>query len=366
MATARATEPSRLLSLNPGDFEGLLAHCPLAAHTILRTMAQRMQLTESVMRGQEKLAALGKLAAGLAHELNNPAAAAHRAAGQLREALGDLLPGGEPAPATAAPLDPLARSDQEEAIADWLAERGVDDSWDLAPSLVEAGLDVPNLAGLAAGTPRETLSPTLRHLAAARTVRSLLDLLEGSTGRISTLVEAIKSYSYMDQAPLQEIDVHDGLESTLIILRHLLNAIEVVRHYDPDLPRISAYGSELNQVWTNLLDNAIDALGGTGRITIRTAREGERVLVEIADNGPGIPPEIQPRIFEPFFTTKGVGEGTGLGLDICYRIVVGQHGGEIAVSSQPGETRFTVRLPIQHADTMTPSDRRGGPAPSSA
>jgi signal transduction histidine kinase len=204
-----------------------------------------------------------------------------------------------------------------------------------------------DLDSCAAAVPPGSLGATLRRTAATAAVGSLLDLLEGSTARITALVAAIKGYSYMDQAPLQEIDVHAGLESTLIILQHRLDAIVVRRGYAPDLPRICAYGSELNQVWTNLLDNAIDALAGHGQIVIRTAQEGHRVLVEITDDGPGIPQEIQVRIFEPFFTTKGVGEGTGLGLDISHRIVVARHHGEIAVASRPGETRFTVRLPIE-------------------
>jgi signal transduction histidine kinase len=331
-------------------------------------MAQRMGLLESITQQREKLVSLGTLAAGLAHEMNNPAAAAHSAAGRLQETLEHLqeraftLSGALEAAslervvqmgqearrraAIAPPLDTLARSDLEDELATALEEYAVEDAWEIAPALVQAGLDTPWLDSLA-----ECAGPRLHNVLAWLTTlleaHDLLETVSQSTGRITKLVGAIKGYSYMDQAPIQEIDIHEGIENTLTMLGHKLNQIQVQRDYAAGLPRINAYGSELNQVWTNLLDNAIDALAGNGRIHISTAQEEACVLVEIADNGPGIAPEVLPRIFEPFFTTKGVGKGTGLGLDISHRIVVNRHHGAINVLSSPGDTRFQVRLPIR-------------------
>jgi len=242
----------------------------------------------------------------------------------------------------------LAQSDREEALIGWLEQQGIDQGWQLAPTLIAAGVDEDRLHALAAQINTKDLAKALTWLEATLTVSGLVQEVEQSTARISELVKAIKAYSYMDQAPLQEMDLHQGLENTLTILQHKLkHGITIKREYDRTLPLICAYGSELNQVWTNLIDNAIAAMNAQGELTIRTARDRTDVLVEIADTGSGIPADIQSRIFEPFFTTKGVGEGSGLGLDVTRRIVVQRHKGDIRVSSQPGDTRFQVRLPIQ-------------------
>jgi signal transduction histidine kinase len=330
--------------------------------------------------------ALGKLSAGLAHELNNPAAAARRAAAELRRVLSDgrdaallLTTAGRPPDEAAAladglndltrnlaarsaaaeRLDPLEHSDREDIVAAWLDDHGLLESYDTAGTLVDAGLDAAWLEALAQRVPPEALHAVLRTITVTATAGSLVDQVEHSTTRISELVAAVKSYSYMDQATLQDVDVHEGLESTLTMLGHKLRAgITTLREYDPSLPHIWASGSDLNQVWTNLIDNAVDAMDGKGELRILTRREGDDVVIEIGDNGHSIPPEIQSRVFEPFFTTKDVGQGSGLGLDIAYRIVVTQHHGDIALRSTPGDTMFTVRLPITGVDDTT----RGTPA----
>jgi signal transduction histidine kinase len=246
-------------------------------------------------------------------------------------------------------LDALTESDKEEQITSWLGTHSVSDSWNLAQTLVSAGLDTVHLDTIRNSLPSDSLPDVLSWLDARLSSEVLLKEIEQSTVRISELVKAIKAYSYMDQAPIQEIDVHEGLESTLTILGHKLKAgsITLTRKYDRTLPRISAYGSELNQVWTNIIDNAIDAIGERhGKISLRTIRESNNIVVEISDDGPGIPQDIQSRIFEQFFTTKGVGKGTGLGLSISYSIVVGMHKGDISFNSKPGDTRFEIRLPI--------------------
>jgi signal transduction histidine kinase len=369
IASARAITQSRVLQIEVETFKHILAECSPLADIILTAMAGRTTDVEAQLRQQEKMAALGKMSAGLAHELNNPGAAAKRAASKLRESFQTLQTLGLQLNslskekvefltniqrqaiehATNPPkLDPLTESDKEEEIIDWLEDHNITNSWKLAPTLVCAGLDAHKLDTLAHNTPDACLSNVLCWLEASLASFGLIKEIEQSTARISELVKAIKGYSYMDQAPLQEIDIHEGIDNTLLILHHRLKkGVIVKREYDHTLPRICAYASELNQVWTNLIDNAIDAMDGKGDLTIRTYKKNTCLIVEIIDTGVGIPPEIQSRIFEPFFTTKEVGKGTGLGLEIVYRIITNRHHGDISFESQPGHTCFQVRLPIK-------------------
>ncbi|MDP8950237.1 MAG: ATP-binding protein [Actinomycetota bacterium] len=372
--TGRAVTPVRLFKLDIPSFWEMLRICPEVLRSILATSVERAELHESVSQQHAKLVSLGTMAAGLAHELNNPAAAVARSAKEAREAfresssravkLGELemspaerafvagLPDEVTERAQGPPaLDSLERSEREDEVAIWLEDHGVEEAWDLSPTLVGAGLDVDWLEDLADRLSDEDCAgDVLAWLAYEITGDELLREIRQASARISELVKAVKSYSHMDKASQKEADVHEGLENTLVMLGHKLKKgnVEVVREYAEDLPRVCAPGSELNQVWTNLVDNAIDAVDGDGHIKIRTTRENDRVLVEITDDGPGIPREIQNRIFEPFFTTKAVDKGTGLGLDISYRVVE-DLGGDIRVFSQPGDTRFQVRLPIRPA-----------------
>jgi signal transduction histidine kinase len=386
LATWRALADSRVFALPNDTFRRLLAADPSFSNAILEMLAQRIQVLYSVAQQRERLGSLGTMAAGLAHELNNPAAASRRATERLREGSENLrLVGMRLARASArgeidpaqldalervvrealgrdrtTALDTLRRSEREEEVAIWLENHGVEEAWDLSPTLVGAGLDIPDLELLEGSVPPGAFADALRYLEAALGVAGLVDEVEESSTRISQLVATMEGYSYMDRAPTQEVDVNEGLENTLAILGYKLEAIEVERDYDESLPRITAHGSELNQVWTNLIDNAIDAVTDgdkIGRIGLRTTHERDRLLVEISDNGPGIPEEIRDRIFEPFFTTKDVGEGAGLGLDVSYRIVVGRHGGDIRVVSKPGDTRFQVRLPMDGSAVKGPNGR---------
>jgi signal transduction histidine kinase len=245
------------------------------------------------------------------------------------------------------PEDPLEVSDREEQIATWLERHGVEEGWKIASVLAEAGGTTEKLDELKGLLGAELIVPAVKRVAAVITIFGLIQEIDNSTRRISDLVTAIKRYSYMDQSPIQEVNLQEDLENTLRIFGHRLKSgVTVVRDYDPELPRVCGYGSELNQVWTNLIDNSLDAMDGKGELRIRTARELENVIVEIGDNGPGVPAGIQSKIFDPFFTTKKVGEGTGLGLDTAMRIVR-KHHGAMELKSQPGNTRFRVRLPIK-------------------
>jgi signal transduction histidine kinase len=365
----RAVADSRLFRLPRAGLWNLLRCSPVAAREIMRTLATRLRNLESYSQEREKLIQLGAMAAGLAHELNNPATAARRAAVDLRQSvekvqdyaceLNESLSAEQwqqlvaisqeavRCTASQPKLNPLEQSDREEAIERWLDLRNVTDAWELAPALVNARVDQEELEALQRTVPEQDLENAIHWLAASVITRDLIKSITHSTERISELVRAVKSYSFMDQAPWQEIDVHEGIENTLIILGHKLRNVTVTRDFDRTLPRLCAYGGELNQVWTNLIDNAIYAVSGTGRIDIRTCRDGDFFLVEIADNGGGIPPEAQPLIFAvPFFTTKG-GSGTGLGLVISHRIVVERHHGKIDFSTGPNGTQFNVRLPFE-------------------
>ena len=370
LATGRALTDCRLFLLPNEAFRHMLTANPAFSHTVLETMAQRVKILQSVAGQRERLNSLSTLAAGLAHELNNPAAASRRAVRDLRESIAtkgrlavelgkSLTPKGLEALAaleeravarTTSPpsLAPLEQSEQEDKVAYWLDERGLEDGFNLAPAFVEAGLGPGWLEEVEAAMSYEVLPSVLAYLGATVMVVGLLEEAEAGVGRISDLIEAAKAYSNMDRAPLVELDVNEGIEQTLAVLGYRLGPnVEVAREYDPNLPRITAYGGELNQVWTNLIDNAIDAVDGKGQLRLRTTCEGDGVLVEVDDDGPGVPKDLQARVFEPFYTTKGVGAGVGLGLDISYRIVVGRHGGDIRVVSQPGDTRFQVRLPLE-------------------
>ena len=365
--TSRAVLPTRIANLHRSFFPEMLQRIPLLGQRLVSIMADRIRETTRIETQRDKLVALGKLSAGLAHELNNPAAAAQRAAASLREALETVRDASirlarhalsaeqreiitrferEAKPASGISTDPLAQSDREERITIWLEAHRMPDAWKIAPVITDAGVDIPKLERLAGQVGDEVLCDALTRIASLLTIARLIDEIEISTKRITHLVQAVKEYSYMDQAAMKEVDLRQGLENTLTILQHKLKAgITVVREYDEGLPQICAFGGELNQIWTNLMANAIEAMHGKGELRVRTAKELDRVLVEIGDNGPGIPPEILSHIFEPFFTTKGVGEGTGLGLDTVRRIIRNHHG-EIRVTSQPGDTRFQVYLPL--------------------
>jgi signal transduction histidine kinase len=366
----RAAVPSRFFVLDADKFAYLMTHWfPMATHLLEGLMFGTKSAQEAVGQ-REKLLALGSLTAGLAHELNNPAAAAVRATAALRtrvagmrgklgmiaakkfepEVLAALIRMQEEAAervAKAVTLGPMETSDAEDAVADWLDARGITGSWDLAPVFVQGGLDSAWLELVAAAVPESALDGAVRWLGYTIESELLLNEIGDSTERISALVGAAKQYSQLDRSPYQVVDVHELLDSTLMMLGGKIGPdITVVKNYDRGLPEIPCYPGELNQVWTNLIDNAVSAMDGAGTLTVSTSRDRDFLAVEIGDTGPGVPAEIRDRIFEPFFTTKPVGEGTGLGLDISWRIIVNSHHGDLTVESVPGDTRFRVRLPL--------------------
>jgi signal transduction histidine kinase len=369
-ASMRAVEPSRFFVLSADAFAELMHEWfPMAVHLLEGAFFGNKNWAQAIGQ-RERLLALGSLSAGLTHELNNPAAAAVRATAALRERvagmrhkLGMIASGkwdrttlvtlirlqeeaADRVPKAQA-LTPLEASDREDAITDWLADHGCRDGWQLSPTFVAAGLDTDWLDHVEAAVDPGTLESALRWLNYTVDTELLMNEIEDSTTRVSTLVGAAKQYSQLDRAPYQVVNVHELLDSTLLMLSGKIPpGITVVKEYDESIPSVPAYAGELNQVWTNLIDNAVSAMGTSGVLTVRTGRDREFVFVEFADTGPGVPPELKERIFEPFFTTKPVGEGTGLGLDISWRIVVNKHHGDIAVESVPGDTRFRVRLPI--------------------
>lgn len=370
-ATVRARTDCVLLAIDKEHLDLLMSTSSSAGRAMFYTVLSRWRATEAMLRQSEKMAQLGTLTAGVAHELNNPAAAVKRGADQLSTALlkleqaqsqlgkasltvaqKALLPElalrVQEAAAKPFTQDALARMDLEGALEGWLERQGVDRAWELAPPLVALRYEAGGLATLAQDFPPDQLVALLEWLTASYEAQTLTKEIGLAAGRISDIVRALKSYSYLDQAPVQSVDVHEGLDNTLLILRHKLRAgITVERMYAPDLPKIEAYGSELNQVWTNILDNAADALPERGgHISIRTRRDRDGVVVDIEDDGPGIPEPLQSRIFDSFFTTKPPGKGTGLGLNISYNIVVHKHRGDITFTSIPGKTCFHVWLPL--------------------
>jgi signal transduction histidine kinase len=370
-ASVRALSECRVLALPSREFSEMFHRWyPMAVHLLQGTFVG-ISNANALVGQRERLLALGKLSAGLTHELNNPAAAASRAADTLRERLAGMrhklamlaegrldqdalcsltvlqerfVELGRSAPA----LTALQTGDLEDELADWLDDHQVTQGWELAPVFVAGGLRVPDLEQVAQTVPAESLEGALRWLAYTVETENLLREIGDAIGRITALVAAAKQYSQLDRAPHQDIDLHEGLDATLVMLaRKLGEGIQIVKDYDRELPAVPAYPAELNQVWTNLIDNAVDAMHGQGTLTVRTARDGEFALVEIGDTGPGVPPEATRRIFEPFFTTKPVGQGTGLGLDVSWRVVVNRHHGDLQLQSRPGDTRFQVRLPLR-------------------
>ena len=354
---------------------------------VFGTDITKQKLAEKTLRQTEKMATLGTLAAGVAHELNNPAAATKRAADHMRDAfeslerallqldtsklddegrklMGEISATARVAASRPNDLDPISRSDLESQTEEWLEERGAEDAWDIAPTLVAQGLHGGVLDRVGSALAPDLVLPVITWAAKAFPVYRLLHEISQGSGRISEIVAAMKGYSYVGQAPLRMIDLHEGLDNTLVILRSKLKqGITVKREYDPSIPKVCAFGSELNQVWTNILDNAADAVSGKGEITIRTMNQDGWARVDITDNGPGMPEEVQARIFDPFFTTKAPGKGTGLGLSTTYSIIKDKHKGDISITSVPGKTTFTVKLLIDNPELAHDQKDERAPAP---
>ena len=370
-ATVHALCSSRVLKIRRQAFNQLILGNPVIALGLVRTAMERLRNTEAMLNQREKLASLGTLAAGITHELNNPAAAAHRSAGQLRQTFNAWLNSRNSIDAlnleprlneivvnqlrssiaehdhTGLSIDPLERSDRESEVEAWLQEHGMEDAWEYASSFVAFDWRPADLADWCAKFNPVQIPIILRWLATGYIIHILLDEILNSSERVSEIVSAVKSYTYLDEAPKKEIDIHEGLESTLVILKHKIKqGITVERSYDRSLPRIEAYPSELNQVWTNLMDNAIEAMDGEGVLRLCTSLQDDHLVVEIGDEGAGIPATVLPHIFEPFYTTKEPGKGTGIGLHVCY-VILQKHRGKIEVQSQPGDTRFIVSLPLK-------------------
>src|ERR1700685_3297819 len=370
--SGRALTDARSLKFPAAHFPELVQKMPELAQRLVGLMSDRIRETTRIEQQRDRLAALGKLSAGLAHKHNTPASAAKRAASRLRQTLKRIkdashdLGRREISPAQRSelekletsllqnedpPPDALTLGDLEEQLDTSLRNHGLSDMWQLAADLARKNVKPEVLESLFVTLGDDTARAALARIAASLEIWTMLAEIESSTSRISDLVLAIKEYTYMDQAPVQNVDIVKSLETTLTILNHKLkHGVEVKRDYQKIPLMVNSFGSELNQVWTNLIDNAIGAMGGKGILRVRTFREDTCVVVEIGDNGPGIPPDVEPHIFEPFFTTKGVGQGTGLGLDTVQRIVR-KHRGNIQVDSQPGDTRFQIRLPLSEAAT---------------
>jgi signal transduction histidine kinase len=372
VAEGRAVSYTRVLLFPARLFPQLVQRMPVLAERLVWILSDRVRESTKMDERRDKLMALGKLSAGLAHELNNPAAAARRTSDELSETLEELrvadlnlcrhdlsreqrefldefehdaIAGNQQ---TSSNGNALEMSDREDELTEWLENHQINECWRIAPTLAEAGIDVKRLEQITDFVQLEALKDVLTRLVVQITVSKLASEIKTSVTRISDLVGAIKEYSYMDQAAVQLLDLHKGLDNTLLILKHKLKSknITVIREYDENLPRITAHGSLLNQVWTNLIDNAVDSMTNGGRLKIKTKLEPDDVMIEIRDNGAGIPIEVQPHIFEPFYTTKGVNEGTGLGLDAVSRIVR-KHRGNIRFETKPGDTCFQVRLPLE-------------------
>ena len=370
-ATVRAVTACEFLALPATEFAAKFRQWfPMAVH-LLQGMFVGIRNADELVAQRERLLALGKLTAGLTHELNNPAAAAVRATETLRERFAGMrhklamLADGHfdglqlhrltkiqekfiERMAAAEELTPIQVADREDELGEWLEERDVQGGWDLAPVFVAAGITTSDLDELANAVDVGFLAPALRWLSYTVETENLLLEVKESTKRISELIGAAKQYSQLDRTPHQNVDLRDGIDATLVMMSgKIAEGVRVVKDYDRTLPHVPAYAAELNQVWTNLIDNALHAVDGAGTVTIRTTRDGDQALVEVIDTGPGVPPELKRRVFEPFFTTKGVGQGTGLGLDMSWRIVVNRHGGDLRVVSEPGDTHFQVRLPLR-------------------